>query len=99
MRRLPRCEYTLEFKLEAVQRAAEQGIYAASRELGLAEQTLRNWVKAQQAGGLLQARQAKPVTTQQMEASRQRAAEARLRRRAQWRSSPLHTGTAATMPA
>lgn len=99
MRRLPRCEYTLEFKLEAVQRAAEQGIYAAARELGLAEQTLRNWVQAQRAGGLLQSKQTKPVTAQQMEASRQRAAEARQRRRAQWRSSPVHAGTAATMPA
>lgn len=96
MRRLPRCEYTLDFKLAAVQRAAERGIYAASRELGLAEQTLRNWVQAQRAGSLLQS---KLVTAQQMEASRQRAAEARLRRRAQWRSSPSQSGTAATMPA
>ncbi len=99
MRRLPRCEYTLEFKLEAVQRAAVQGIYAAARELGLAEQTLRNWVQAQRAGGLLQSGQARPVTQQQMEESRQRAAEARLRRRAQWRSSPLQSSATATMPA
>lgn len=96
MRRLPRCEYTLGFKLEAVQRSEQCGIYAAARELGLAEQTLRNWVKAQRERGLTEA---KAVTPQQMEASRQRAAEARLRLRAQWRQSHLPTTAAATMPA
>jgi transposase len=97
MRRLPRCEYTLSFKLEAVQRAGERGIYAASRELGLAEQTLRNWVKAQrEQGGLSEGR---PVTRQQMEESRLRAAEARRSMRAQWRQSPVLPATAATMPA
>lgn len=96
MRRLPRCEYTLGFKLEAVQRSEQCGIYAAARELGLAEQTLRNWVKAQRERGLSEAR---AVTLQQMEASRLRAAEARNRLRAQWRQAPMQPSTAATMPA
>lgn len=95
MRSLPRCEYTLAFKLEAVQRSAQCGIYAAARELGLAEQTLRNWVRAQREGGLAQSRL---VTSEQMEASRLRAAEARRRLRAQWRQS-RQPSTTATMPA
>lgn len=96
MRRLPRCEYTLGFKLEAVQRSEQCGIYAAARELGLAEQTLRNWVKAQRERGLSEV---KAVTLQQMEASRLRAAEARHRLRAQWRQSTSASSTASTMPA
>ena len=96
MRRLPRCEYTLGFKLDAVRCADERGIYAAARELGLAEQTLRNWVKAQRERGLSEAR---PVTSEQMEQSRLRAAEARRSMRAQWRLAPSHSTTAATMPA
>ena len=49
MIRATRARYTLEFKQEAV-RLVESGqsISAASRTLGLVEQTLFNWVKALQ---------------------------------------------------
>ncbi len=49
----------------------------ADRELGLVEQTLRNWVKAAEAGKLVGAG-TKLVTPEQMELSRLRAANARL---------------------
>ena len=45
----------------------------AGKELGLVEQTLRNWVKAS-AAGKLTAVGSKPVTPEQMELSRLRAA-------------------------
>jgi transposase len=47
--------------------------------LGLIDQTLRNWVKAADAGKLNGAG-TKPVTPEQMELSRVRAENARLRR-------------------
>ena len=47
MKRIPKQEYTAEFKEQAVKRADEVGSIArAAEELGLVEQTLRNWVKA-----------------------------------------------------
>lgn len=51
---------------------------AAAKELGLVEQTLRNRVKAAEAGKLVGAG-AKPVTPEQMELSRLRAENARLK--------------------
>ena len=71
-------EYTVEFKEQAVKHAQAQGIGVAARELGLVEQTLRNWVKAAGAGQLAGAG-AKPVTAEQMELSRLRAENARLK--------------------
>ena len=49
-----------------------------ARELGLIEQTLRNWVKAAEAGKLVGAG-AKPVTAEQIELSRLRAENAGLK--------------------
>jgi transposase-like protein len=48
-----RARYTLEFKQEAV-RLVESGqsIAAAARDVGIAEQTLFNWIKAQRQGRL-----------------------------------------------
>ena len=53
MRKATRGRYTLEFKQEAV-RLVESGqrMAAASRSLGVVEQTLCNWVKAHRAGTL-----------------------------------------------
>lgn len=50
-----------------------------AKELGLIEQTLRNWVKAAEAGKL-NGPGAKPVTPEQMELSRLRAENIRLKR-------------------
>ena len=78
MKKIPKQEYTAEFKEQAVKRAQEVGVGVAARELGLVEQTLRNWVKAA-AAGKLTAAGAKPVTPEQMELSRLRAECARLK--------------------
>jgi transposase len=51
MFKIPKQEYTPEFKEGAVERVSSgEGISAVAKELGLVEQTLRNWVKAAKAG-------------------------------------------------
>lgn len=78
--KIPKQEYTAEFKELAVKRVgAGQSVGAVARELGLVEQTLRNWVKAAVAGKLNGAG-AKVVTPEQMELSRLRAQNIRLQR-------------------
>ena len=61
---------------------AGQGVGVVARELGMVEQTLRNWVKAYDAG-TLNARGTKAVTPEQMELSRLRAKVIRLKREAE----------------
>ncbi len=79
MFKMPKQEYTAEFKELAVKRVdGGQGIPAVAKDLGLNEQTLRNWVKAAKAGKLNPAG-AKTVTPEQMELSRLRAEVSRLR--------------------
>ncbi len=77
--KIPKAEYTHEFKLEAVKRVeGGRTVAEVARELGLIEQTLRNWVNASRKGKLV-ADPAKPVTVEQMELSRLRAENARLK--------------------
>ncbi len=79
MKKLPKQEYTAEFKELAVKRVkAGQSNGVVAKELGLGDQTLRNWVKAFDAGKLSGA-VVKAVTPEQMELSRMRAENARLR--------------------
>ena len=79
MTKATRAQYTLEFKQEAV-RLVESGqsIAAAARSLGVVEQTLYNWVKAQREGRLKGAAKSK-VSAEQMEISRLRAELARVK--------------------
>jgi transposase len=78
MFKVPKQAYTAEFKTAAVQRVKDgQSVSVAARELGVSEQTLRNWVKAEQAGKLNGAG-AKVVTPEQMELLRLRAENKRL---------------------
>ena len=78
--RVPRQEYTSEFESLAVRRVQEGwSVGAVARELGLSGQRLRNWVKAAAAGRLGGAG-TKVVTPEQMELSRLRAENARLKR-------------------
>ena len=56
-----------------------KSIGAVAKELGLVDQTLRNWVKAAEAGKLSGAG-SKVVTPEQMELSRLRAENIRLKR-------------------
>jgi len=79
MRKAIRAQYTLEFKQEAVRMVESgQSIAAAARSLGVVEQTLYNWVKAQREGRLKGAAKSK-VSAEQMEISRLRAELARVK--------------------
>ena len=80
MMKMPKQEYTAEFKELAVKRVKDgQTAGAVAKELELNEQTLRNWVKAA-AAGKLNGPGTKPVTPEQMELSRLRAENIRLKR-------------------
>ena len=79
MKRL-RTDYTLEFKQEAVRlvrSGQRQADVAAS--LGMAGQTLNNWLKAEAAGRLSGGGTLKPVSAEQMEISRLKAELARVK--------------------
>jgi len=79
MQKIPKQAFTDEFRELAVQRV--QGglsIPAAAKELGVSDQTLRNWVKAAAKGKLASA--GKTVTQAEMELSRMRAELVRLER-------------------
>ena len=77
MRRTVRARYTLEFKQEAVGLVqGGQSIAAPARPLGMVEQTLFNWVKAQRECHL-KGDDSKVVSAEQMEISRLRAELAR----------------------
>ena len=79
MTKTVRSRYTLEFKQEAVRLVQSgQSIAAAARSLGLVEQTLFNWVKAQREGKLAVA-EGKAVSAEEMEISRLRAELARVK--------------------
>ena len=77
MSKSKRAQYTLEFKIEAVRLVrGGQSVGAVSQVLGVAGQTLHNWVKAE-ARGRLAGKSAKPVSPEQMEISRLRSELAR----------------------
>lgn len=76
MKALPKANYTVEFKAEAVKLVLEQklSIAEASKRLGLPEQTLGTWVKLARQG---QRERGGAVTEQAAELSRLRKALAR----------------------
>jgi transposase len=79
MKKLPKQEYTAEFKELAVKQVkAGQSNGVVAKALGVSDQTLRNWVNAFDAGKLTGSG-TKVVTPEQMEMSRMRAENARLR--------------------
>ncbi len=80
MQKIPKREYTAEFKEQAVKRVKDgKSVGVVAKEMGLVEQTLRNWVKRFDAGKLNGAGTA-TVKPEQMELSRLRAENARLKR-------------------
>ena len=84
MKRIPNAAYTLEFKLEALRRVrGSEPVRRIAREIGVPEQSIRNWVKAQAEGKLGDAGKGKPITPEQMEISRLRAENARLKMEAE----------------
>lgn len=81
--KIPKVDYTPEFRELAVKQVKSgQSIGAVAKDLGLVDQTLRNWVKAYDAGKL-NGPGAKVVTPEQMELSRLRAENIRLKREAE----------------
>ena len=79
MWKIPKQSYTTEFKLEAVKLVdGGQRPAAVAKQLGITEQTLGNWRKAAKAGKLVKAA-GKPITQEQMELSRLRAENTRLK--------------------
>lgn len=80
MKKIPKPAFTTEFRALAVKRVTDgQPIPMVAKELGLSDQTLRNWVKAAAAGKLVGAG-SKVVTPEAMELSRLRVEVARLKR-------------------
>jgi len=80
MKRVPKVAYTLEFKLEALRKVRSgEAVRRVAREIGIPEQSIRNWVKAQAQGRLGTVENGKPITPEQMEISRLRAENARLK--------------------
>ena len=78
--KIPKQAYTTEFKELAVKRVKEgQSDGTVCRELGLSDQTVRNWVKAA-AEGKLNGAGGRIVTPEEMELSRLRAENLRLKR-------------------
>ena len=78
MKRIPKQEYTAQFKDQAVSMVkGGKTVPEVARALGLVEQTLRNWVKLAANGKLHEG--AKEITPEQMELSRRRAENARLK--------------------
>ena len=78
--RIPKAAYTTEFKELAVKRVSDgEAISVVLKELGLSDQTLRNWIKAA-SEGKLKGTGTKVVTPEAMELSRLRAEVARLKR-------------------
>ena len=74
-----RAQYTLEFKIEAVRLVRSgQSVAAVSATLGVSDQTLHNWVKADSRGPL-KGTAARPVSPEQMEISRLRAELSRVK--------------------
>jgi transposase len=80
MKKIPKQEYTAEFMGLPIKRVKD-GLTpgAAAKELGVNHQTLHNWIKAAATGKLGSAGN-KVVAPEQMELSRQRAENVRLKR-------------------
>jgi transposase len=78
--KIPKQAYTTEFKELAVKRIKDgQSVRMVCKELGLSDQTVRNWIKAA-AEGKLSGAGNRVVTAEEMELSRLRAENLRLKR-------------------
>ena len=78
MEKAIRRRYTLEYKQEAVRLVLSgQKVSAAAKSLGIVEQTLANWVKADKAGQL-RGLSSEQLSAERMEVIRLRAELARV---------------------
>ncbi len=83
MKQLPKQNYTLEYKQEAVRQIEVEGKRQAdvARKLGVIEQTLHGWRTAHRQGKLASASaNSKPISAEQIKLSRVRAENARLKK-------------------
>ena len=79
--KIPKQASTIEFKELAVKRIKDgQSVSTVCKELGLSDQTLRNWVKASAEEGKPNGAGGRVVTPEEMELSRLRAEKLRLKR-------------------
>ena len=91
MQKIPKQEYTTEFKERAVKHVKEgKSISLSAKELGLVEQMLRNWIKLS-AAGKLTCVGAKPATQEQINLSQLRAGNIRLKRECEILKKPRRT--------
>ena len=78
--KIPKQAYTTEFKELTVKRIKDgQSVSMVCKELGLSDQTVRNWVKAA-AEGKLSGAGGRAVSAEEMELSRLRVENLRLKR-------------------
>ncbi len=78
--KIPKQAYRVEFKELAVKRVKDgQSLAGVAKELGLVEQTLRNWVKAA-AAGKLDGAGGQVVTLEERGLTRLRAENLRIKR-------------------
>ena len=100
MSKTVRARYALKFKHEAVRMVTGgQSIGAAARSLGVVEQTLFNWDRADREGKLTGA-DSKVVSAEQMQISRLRAELARVKmeRHTLGKATRLHSTLAYVSP-
>jgi transposase len=79
MQRIPRRQYTEDFKAQAVALAESIGPTKAARQLEVSVKTLGNWVTAARAGRPLSAPSRQPVSELESELTRLRAENATLK--------------------
>lgn len=79
MQKIPRRQYTDDFKSQAVALAESIGPSKAARQLDMSVKTLGNWLDAERAGRPLSSPQRRPVDALESELSRLRAENAILK--------------------
>lgn len=77
--RIPRRQYTDDFKAQAVALSESIGRTKAARQLDIPVKSLANWVDAARAGRPLRSAQRKPVNELESEVTRLRAENATLK--------------------
>jgi transposase len=79
MQRIPRRQFTDDFKAQAVTLAESIGPAKAARQLDISVKTLANWLAASRSGQPLSAPTRQPVGTLEAEVARLRAENATLK--------------------
>lgn len=78
MQKVPRRQFTDEFKQQAVALAKSSGLSAAARKLGISVKTLANWKYAEVGSGIRESKR-RPVSELEAELSRLQSENATLK--------------------